>query len=755
MIRAAVVAACAVTMAATALVAQQSGGLSTAAPTVPAVTIYDVLLAADRIRADRWYPPPTTLDDSQAATGAHNRASDLDLLLAAAAHPDLDVRVTAIRELGRFETPQNIPFLAAHLHDRQQLVRRAAAGAIVQSTVGHPDSVAQAVSALEERLIREETMVTRGYLWETLAELPLPEYLAGRLEQEWVDEIEYDRPLRASALGALGRMVSRSAERRVSARTEAAIVRWAEAGVRSGTETVLVGTVERGPTLEFLRIARDIRTDDAELAELAAGFSCRTGLDCGQEIRRLGVEWLSPANPRHVDILETVARKRSEPVVADLALRKLAQRSPMPACRLVELAQGTPGERDVIASLREQRAKDEACGAWDPATHLLIRASDLASSTNGTSWLVPRTAMETLATYRNPPEALRTIVTDVAAVHPRWEVRVGAVRAAQALKDQKTLSRLMLGPHPVVKAEALKAMFAVGAGDRWAQAIELLEYPDAYVTITAATLLKGIPAPEAAREPLMLALVRVTKEDSDTTRRARLALLDTLDALLQFPGDEATALRWAARLEDLTRDVDPKVASRASQLAMRLGASGMVARPTRRPPQQPTVAQLRSLPPCVTLDLEGAGDWTIVLDRQRAPLASARFVMLVNGNQLANTTLYRVLDRLAVGGNRVGHDEGGLSRFIRDEVGGEYTGPHLALLGHDRDELDGRFAVRLDPNRSRSRQETTLGRVIGFTPVDEGTTVIRAYASFPPSAKQWCDAPQGIPSVLPAIPVRR
>ncbi len=756
MIRAAVGAACAVTMAATLLAAQQSGGLQTATPTIPAVTIYDVLLAADRIRADRWYPTVSTLDDSQAATGAHNRASDLDLLLAAAAHPDLDVRVTAIRELGRFETPQNIPFLAAHLHDTRLLVRQASADAIVQSTVGHPDVDTQAaVSALEERLIRETPQNSRTYLWEALAELPMPEYLAGRLEQEWMDEIEYDRPLRLQALAALGRMVRRSAERRVSARTEATIVRLAETGLRSGDDEVVVGSVQRGPTLAFLKIARDIRTDDAELAELAARFSCRKNARCGEEIRLFGVEWLSPSNERHAAVLEDVARRRSEPVVSDAAVRKLTRGSSVPICRLLELADGTPGERDVVASMREGKTNHEACGEWDPATHLLNLASELVSSTNSTTWLIPRTAMETLATYKNPPDALRTIVSEVAAVHPRWEVRVGAVRAAQALKDQKTLSRLMLGTHPVVKAEALKAMFAIGAGDRWAQAIDLLAFPDPYVRMTAATFLRAIPAPQEALEPLMFALADLTAEDRDTNRRVRIAILDTLDALLKSVSTAAEVERWTDPIARLATDSDPKVAERAAVLASRLSGQHVPARPTRVRPQQPTIAQLRALPPCVTLDVEGAGTWTVVLDRRRAPLASARFVMLANSNQLANTTLYRVTDRLVVGGNRSGHDEGGLSRFIRDEVGGEYLGPHLVLLGHDRDELDGRFAIRLESNPSRIRQETTLGQIVGFRPVDEGATVTRATVDAPAALRERCALPPGIPPLLSAPPIRR
>jgi cyclophilin family peptidyl-prolyl cis-trans isomerase/HEAT repeat protein len=743
-------------MAATVLVAQQSGGLSTAAPVIPAVTIYDVLLAADRIRADRWYPTTTTLDDSQAATGEHNRASDLDLLLAAAAHPDLDVRVTAIRELGRFETPQNIAFLAAHLHDGQLQVRQAAADAIVQSTVGHSDAEAQtAVSVLEERLIREALRNTRAYLWEALAELPLPEYLAGRLEQEWMDEIEYDRPLRLQALAALGRMVRRTAERRVSARTEATIVRLAETGLRTGDENVMVGTVSRGPTLAFLRIARDIRTDDAELAELTARFSCRKSLRCGEEIRLFGVDWLNPTNERHLTVLEEVARRRTEPVLSDAAARKLARGSAVPVCRLLELTDGTPGERDVVASMREGTTNHESCGDWDPATHLLNLASELVSSVNQTTWLVPRTAMETLATYKNPPDALRRIVSEVAVVHPRWEVRVGAVRAAQALKDQKTLSQLMLGSHPVVKAEALKAMFAIEAGDRWAQAIELLAFPDPYVRMTAASFLRAIPAPAVALEPLMLALSQLTAEERDTNRRVRLTILDTLDTLLRSSQDTPGVERWIDAIARLATDSDPKVAERAALMASRLSSRSVPARPTRVRPQQPTVVQLMALPPCVTLAVDGAGDWTVVLDRRRAPLASARFVMLVNSNQLANTTLYRVTDRLVVGGNRNGHDEGGLSRFIRDEVGGEYAGPQLVLLGHERDELDGRFAIRLESNPSRIRQETTLGQVVGFRPVDEGTTVTRATVGAPAALRERCSLPPGIPPLPSVMTIRR
>jgi hypothetical protein len=133
-------------------------------------------------------------------------------------------------------------------------------------------------------------------------------------------------------------------------------------------------------------------------------------------------------------------------------------------------------------------------------------------------------------------------------------------------------------------------------------------------------------------------------------------------------------------------------------------------------------------------------------------------VSAINNGYYNNTVLHRADENLAIFGNPGAHDEGGLPRFIRDEVGARHDDPHLVLMGHDRDEADGRLAIRYRDNPARFRRETVLGRVLPRTPgsadqavvrfnsVIEGATVTRVWVGAPePERRLWCPREVGIP----------
>lgn len=98
--KAAAAIACVALVAAVGLDAQRRAPQPPRQRNKAAITVEAVVLAADRIRADRWYPEGATFE----AARALSRAADMDLLVLASESERPDLRRIAVREFGRFET---------------------------------------------------------------------------------------------------------------------------------------------------------------------------------------------------------------------------------------------------------------------------------------------------------------------------------------------------------------------------------------------------------------------------------------------------------------------------------------------------------------------------------------------------------------------------------------------------------------------------------------------------------------------------
>lgn len=728
------------------------------------ITVEGVLLAADRMRADRWYPEESEVGDEHG--GRLSRAADMDLLVLASKHPRPDLRYIAVREFGRFETPSNVTFLATFLDDPSHVVRVGAADALVQSVLDHPEAtreVAAAIAAMEDRLTREVLSPDRSYLWLRLAELPLRASVAVKYEREWIQEIQHLKELRVPAAEALLRMFQ-AHPRQVDATSEAAVENWARAGLAQGDTVVKAGSVERGRTLQFLEILQAMRADNSQIASDAAQFTCRVDpgrdpVSCAAPIRDLGVRLLNPQNPSHQFALDRAAKDRLHPIPASTAIRKLISSPEMPICILVRIAQGLEAERDVIEALETTKPGDhEACVDWDPSLYLLNEARTLVSSTAGHSWTVPATAYATLARRvaasrqeHEWRESLIRLHTEVAMRHVRWEVRATAARVATTMKDVESLSTLSTDDHPNVRAEAITGLAALKSPLVVAAAVDALEIPDDHLTITAATALARIRPRTTDTEAVYAALDRLTRERRDTNRRARLALLERLAAFITPTSLDADL--WSNKLRPLLNDFDPIVAAAAASAMQKISLTQTYARPTRRTAFQPNAAQIAAIPPCISFKFEGTvEDIPLVLDRLTAPLAIARLVELINAGYYNGTVIHHLDENLGIGGSPSGNDEGGLHRVIRDEVGNRESGPQLVLMAHERDHADGRLGIRFRANPARARRETVLGRFVDFRGMAQGVTVSRVWVgSAEPHRRTICNPKDfGIPAITRA-----
>lgn len=739
----------------------------------PQLSIEEVLLAADRLRADRWYPEESEVGTEIA--GRLNRAADMDLLVLASRHSRPELRYIAVREFGRFETPANVTFLAAFLNDPVYAVRDAAANALVQSVVDRPEAtqeIAFVIAAIEDRLNRvvpsSSGALLPDRLWLRLADLPLPEATALKYEREWVAEIQQLTGRQHSAADALLRMLQVH-PRPVDPATAVAVENWARAGLSQGDWHVTVGTRRRGETLQFLELLQAMHADTEAIAVDAAAFTCQdlgdtqqTIQECSAPIRDLGVRLLNPHNPRHQPALEAAARNRLHPMSSATAIRKLIDAPGMPFCILLEAAKGHDIEHEVIEALQKVSIERyHACGEWDVSQYLLNEAQALVTSTDGTTWVTPVTAYETLArrlaateTKGATRESLMALHNRVGVHHPRWEVRSAAARVATFMKDVATLATLAGDDHHNVRAEALKGLATLKSPLVFPAAIEALQFADTHLTITAANALAGMSDPTAALEAAFGALDRRTKERRDTSRRARLALLQRLAEFI--PSRTVESPVWVNKLKPLLTDVDPAVAAAAAALIEKISGIPTRAQPTRRPGHQPTLAQVMAIPPCISLRLQGGRhDLPVMLNRIAAPLAVARVVELVNAGYYNNTVIHYLDANLGVGGSPAGNDEGGLERVIRDEVGDPGTrDPQLVLVGHERDYADGRLAIRYRPDPSRFRRETVVGRFLGppldFKGLTKGVTVSRLFVGAPERYRRnaACDPSRfGLPEI--------
>ncbi len=724
------------------------------------ISVEELLLAADRMRADRWYTEETSVGDDHA--GRLGRAADMDMLVLGARHPRTELRYFAIREFGRFETPANVAFLTQFLDDSQSVVRAAAADALVQSLVDHPEAtaeIAMAVAAMEERFKREVLSPGRWYLWTRMAELPLPAALALKYEREWINEIQHMGDLRIPAANALLLMFETNA-REPDPASERALVAWARTGLSQGSTLVLIGNQTRGETATFLKILQAMRADNDEIAVEAAQFTCRVDLKvpidvCSAPVREIGAELLNPNNPAHVPTLESVARNRLHTVGGAAAIRKLINAPDMPLCTLLEIAKGHFVEREVIAALEKVKPERyEACVTWDPSLHLLSEVQPLAMSTTSTTWVLPVTAYETLAKRLaangqkdETRDSLMRLHTEVGIPHLRWEVRMAAGRVATLMEDSAGLTTLVTDKDHNVRAEALRGLMTMGSPAAWPAALEQLKFNDAHLIMTAAKALTGIPDPSTAIEPLLVALERMTKEQRDTSRRARVVLVQRVAEFT--PPATPDAQTTSNRLRPLLKDFDPVVAAAAATAVEKLTSSPTRAQATRRPARQPNVAQVMSIPPCFSIKLDNSpADAVLLLDRLVSPVAIARLVDLINAGHYNGTTIHSLDENIGIGGNPSANDEGGLDRVIRDEVGNREAGAQLVLIGHERDYMDGRLGIRLRPNSSRYRRETVLGRFLRLPDPVIGVTISRLWVGAPEEYRRGpCGAPPGIPSI--------
>jgi cyclophilin family peptidyl-prolyl cis-trans isomerase len=717
------------------------------AQTPPPITREGVLLAVDRLMAERWYP-----DDGRPRPGL---TKDQEILQLALLSKTASLRALGVRSLGRFENPLDVPAIGALLQDLDAGVRCEAANAMVMAL---HNSEGAAVLPGMRALMRpylpvdqqasvpdctdgpSEALARLHYDRQTALDVLKFLYPSARVDsgQQSTSSFGILRPF--VSLTPLVLMLRRDPELPL------------ERDLRLTLERRARPPPEMAPDLNALEALGLIQNSDPNIFGVAARYWCKVSTDpyCGWEIRYAGVKGLNPLDPSVARVLD-LARRDVAPEVRMMALRRFASViNRTKICEPVASAAWDEAEATVVrieaVDLLDARCEERA----EVGRKLAIIAAGLGDGQNSEAWQLPAHALEALAKF-DAAEAAR-IVDQLAIKHAVLFVRAAAARAAAVVKDEAALLKLARDADPNVRTDALNGLVALSSQAVDGIALDDLESPDDQLVIAAAKALQGGKDRDTAVPATIKALERLTSEGRDTSRMARLALLVTIETWARPDASGASPIAATVEgLDEFLHDFDPVVALKAAEIMSRVKGIPVPAYPLHRAVDQPTEPELKLevLPNCAQIVLASSASVTIVLKPAEAPLTIARFARLVGDRHFAGQPFIyrrRSLEMADIGSPHA-NDFSGDTRFLRDEIGTlRHIRGAVGLSTHGRDTGDMRFFLDLMPQPGFDYEFTVFGQVLGYSPagpqfslapsingIIEGGTIANILLSYPPS----------------------
>jgi peptidyl-prolyl cis-trans isomerase B (cyclophilin B) len=307
------------------------------------------------------------------------------------------------------------------------------------------------------------------------------------------------------------------------------------------------------------------------------------------------------------------------------------------------------------------------------------------------AWQVPAHAFAALGRLR--PEATKPRLP-AAAKNLAWQARVVAAIAASVLEDDATLLTLAADAHPNVRTAALMEL----AGKKHAATVPIAiatvrDASDYQLLRAAALALKGVPeeSRDEATGALLTGLRRITELADDTSRDARVAMIDRLAETMR--PDRSSDLQY------YMADFDDEVivaATRAFSALIGVEPAQIFER-RRRYPYQPVEAALKALPGTALIQLD-EGVVTLRFLPDVAPVTVARFVEMALSGKYEDTTFHSVAhNAYALGGGSPGANEysAPTKRFLRTEAGPQarHIRGAVGMWNHGKDSGDGQFFI--------------------------------------------------------------
>jgi cyclophilin family peptidyl-prolyl cis-trans isomerase len=637
--------------------------------------------------------------------GRNPTAAELNLLIglarsSAADKAAIDTRMLAIRALGRLERRDSIPVLAGLLDDRA--ASAAAAFSLLLVVRAHAGTRDPEIERATDALLQQTQSPT------VLAHLPYTRSEQVQLAETKLLVLGADRD-QYGAVAASFEAVARK-HRRLHA-----------LGDRS---------------LDFLRRAvrralpgitpLDDGTPRGALAALAAAGQAdeeivHTGLrDRSDQVRRTALEALyadgASVDPALRAELTRASLNDSSGMVRYEALRGwIRHETTSHGCGPIV---GALSDRSLHIVLAALDALGERCLEDEAITERLV--TEAATPPEVGEWQRGVHAFAALA--RRSRESAATAMPAFIS-HNVWQVRMYAARAAAAMKDVVSLERLAYDANDNVREATLVALRTLKGADSDGAFIAALGRSDYQLLRTAAKALENATSNKYLLDALVEAMERVTAEKKETSRDTRLALLEQIRAM---GGREQLPM-----YERLLKDFDPRIAAAAAEACTAASGRQCAADPQPLPrPPPPSVAELAERVNAV-LELDNGRRFVVILDRQRAPLACARFIRLLRAHYYDGLTFHRIVPNFVIQGGSPGANEYvGDGPFMRDELGGSHRRGTVGISTRGRHTGDAQIFVNLVDNLRLDLEYTVFARVHEdhmeiVDGIREGTRILR------------------------------
>jgi len=638
------------------------------------------------------------------------------------------VRQLTVRAVGRFESPALLPLLTPAVFDHAPRVRADAANAVAQlfQWGGEPEGAAE---LLKSAWRQETSPRVRAALARSLGRLPYTEEAGLRateslLVSSTAQGVRDPRAVVGVARGITDLGLSR---RRLGLEMPSSLL-GRLGDVAFNDEPGVLEVNPYAPTQED-RVRRAAMNGLGRLGGVTATVVDFAGRDPDPEVRRLGARGAGALPAFDAARLLTPYFRDPDPAVRFEALGAYGRAAQAtrgcgpvlgalsddgPHTRLLALDLLGRGcqlsERARVLDALRRRARPLAEGAWPLE-----------------AWHEPAHALAALA--RVAPTEAGPLAGSAARGEP-WQVRAYAAQTATVLEDEGVLRLLAADRDPNVATAAIQGLAGLVGHEADLLYRSALASPDPQLVMTAAGVLEGTPRGAEALFDLLAALDRLTARQEETSRDARMAILDRLEEL--GGGDQA------AGLEALLMDYDPAVAHRSAEILSGWLGEDVEAHPRpleRRPvPSQGVLARFSTAQ--VVFTMEGGGEVVLSLLPYMAPTNVARLVRLAEAGELDGLTLHRIAPNFVVQGLSPGANEfWGHGDFSRDEVGlASNARTTVGLSTRGRDTGDGQIYFNTVDNNRLDYTYTVLARVVeGMEVVDrmlEGATVQRAMVRY-------------------------
>ena len=616
-------------------------------------------------------------------------------------------RRTAIRAIGRLERPQMIELIAPALNDGVG-IRAEAANALAQMA-RTPAAVVEVQKLLLARAAMDEKLGT----WESWGEIAAA---LGRLPYDTAEQVAATEAVLLIGLPAPDSLND------VETAAMAGSVRGLESLARTVRAKKLAPLGER--TWDLLRWAATAQRPPADprsaitrrlaMAALVTGNQATTSVierglnDADAEVRRFAAAAAATdARIDERDRIIKIALADKEPRVRFEALRAWGRQFQKTSCAPIVAALN---DANIHVKLQAIDQLGAPCAATDsPAAALSAIASTLNNQPR--AWHAPAHAIVSLA--RVQPETARAGLAKFVA-HPTWQARMYAARAAGILSSLDQLNTLMSDANDNVREAALASLIDLKRPEAVDAAIVSLTRSDYQLILTAVRALADKSTAPKATQPLLTALGRITKENKDTSRDPRMAILERLYAY----GDASQA----QFLEGYVRDFDPAIAQKAAEILTAWTGKPRTPAPQPLTPPGVTMAMVNALRgKSLRFHMQGRGYFDIGLDVDAAPLTAIRIARRAGEGYYNGLTFHRIAPNFVIQGGSPGANEYmGEAHYMRDEVGLHLRGT-VGISTRGRDTGDAQIFVNLIDSPRLDHIYTVFGAVVSGMDVVDGT----------------------------------